>query len=244
MINIVCVKYGTKYDHTWVNRLYKMVKENCSLPFIFYCMTDNTDYLDPYIETIYIDHSLDLDSYWWKMCIFDNIYAFNDVPTIYFDLDTIIQKNIDYFATEIYDPKKLAIPYTEVVPWQEINDPYQKDAPTGVNSSIMIFNPRESNVIRNAFMDNMDYNILRYHGVCRYLWGTHQHLFKYMEFGKDWYMHMKRPQVHYRQTDKYKKYSVKPAGYHMPEATVAMLNGLEKQRHREMVLEFFSPYFI
>ena len=64
-----------------------------------------------------------------------------------------------------------------------------------------------------------------------------------MEFAKDWYMHMKRPQVHYRQTDKFKKYAMKPAGYHMPDATVAMLNGLEKQRHREMVLEFFSPYF-
>ena len=40
-INIITIKWGTKYNHTYPNRLYKECKEKCSFDFEFYCVTDN-----------------------------------------------------------------------------------------------------------------------------------------------------------------------------------------------------------
>jgi len=237
MINIVCVKYGTKYDHTYPNRLYQMVKYNCSFPFIFYCMTDNTDYLNPYIETININKSYDLDSYWWKLTIFDNIYAF-DAPTIFFDLDVILQNNIDYFFTELYDPEKITIPFIGAYP-REL-DAYP-DSPTEVNSSIMIFKPSKMISVKEDFLDDVDFNIIKYRGVCRYLWANHQDKFKFLDWGKDYYMCFKRPVV----ADKewLHKHKVKGFGYHMPEVTVALLNGMESDRHRKIAMEYFENLY-
>ena len=245
MINIVCVKYGTKYDHTWVNRLYKMVKKNCSLPFIFYCMTDNTDYLDAYIETIDIDHSLELDSFWWKLTIFNNIYAF-DAPTIFLDLDVIIQNNIDYYMTELFDEHKLTIPYIGVVQSVLENNVYMEDAyphPAGVNSSIMIFRPSKMKLILDNFMSDMDYNILKYRGVCRYLWSEHQDIFSFMEHGKDWYSYEKRYKVFTDNFEKYKKNINQDGRLWLPKVPVALLNGLTNDNQRKRVLNKFG-YFV
>ena len=41
MINIVCVKWGTKYGPEYVNVLRAMIKRNLSLPHRFICFTDN-----------------------------------------------------------------------------------------------------------------------------------------------------------------------------------------------------------
>ena len=246
MINVVCVKYGTKYDHTWPNRLYKMVEKNCSLPFIFYCVTDNTDYLNPYIETIDVDHSLELDSFWWKLTIFDNIYAF-DAPTIFLDLDVIIQNNIDYFMTEIFDEDKLTIPYSGVMQTILEDNLLWHDAypyPCGVNSSIMIFRPSKMKQIFDNFMLDMDYNILKYRGVCRYLWGEHQDIFSFMEYGKDWYSYIKRYKPFKDNYEEYKKYLTKDDEIFMPHLPVVLLNGLKNDEQRKNVLNKFSEYFV
>jgi hypothetical protein len=245
MINIVCVKYGTKYDHTWVNRLYKMVEENCSLPFIFYCMTDNTDYLDAYIETIDIDHSLELDSFWWKLTIFNNIYAF-DAPTIFLDLDVVIQNNIDYYMTKLFNEDKLTIPYTGVLKNYLMDGIWYEDAyhhAAGVNSSIMIFKPSKMKIILDNFMVDMDYNILKYRGVCRYLWGEHRDLFNLMEHGKDWYSYMKKYKVYIDDYNNYEKYRTKDGMLWMPHVPVVLLNGLENDNQRKRVLNRFG-YFV
>ena len=38
---ILCVKWGDKYDRTYVEKLKNQCDNNCSLPFNFYCLTDN-----------------------------------------------------------------------------------------------------------------------------------------------------------------------------------------------------------
>jgi hypothetical protein len=37
---ILCVKWGTKYDD-YVEKLKSQIEKNCSVPFNFYCITDN-----------------------------------------------------------------------------------------------------------------------------------------------------------------------------------------------------------
>ena len=41
MNTILCVKWGDKYDHTYVEKLKEQCEQNCSVPFNFYCLTDN-----------------------------------------------------------------------------------------------------------------------------------------------------------------------------------------------------------
>ena len=43
MINntIICVKWGQKYSREYVEKLKKQCEDNCSIPFNFYCLTDN-----------------------------------------------------------------------------------------------------------------------------------------------------------------------------------------------------------
>lgn len=42
-LTIVCANVGDKWSPVWVERLYRMVEENCSVPFEFRCITDRPD---------------------------------------------------------------------------------------------------------------------------------------------------------------------------------------------------------
>ena len=41
MNNIFCIKWGDKYDDSYVEKLKKQCEKNCSVDFNFYCFTDN-----------------------------------------------------------------------------------------------------------------------------------------------------------------------------------------------------------
>jgi len=38
---ILCIKWGDKYDDSYVEKLKEQCEDNCSVPFNFYCLTDN-----------------------------------------------------------------------------------------------------------------------------------------------------------------------------------------------------------
>src|SRR5690554_2279698 len=42
-VNIICIKWGTKYGSDYVNKLYSMVSRNISIPYRFVCLTDDAD---------------------------------------------------------------------------------------------------------------------------------------------------------------------------------------------------------
>ena len=46
MTNFYCLKWGTKYNRFYVNRLFNSLKEHYDDPFSFTCLTDNTVGLD------------------------------------------------------------------------------------------------------------------------------------------------------------------------------------------------------
>ena len=50
-VNVICMKWGEKYDSSYVNILYNMVDRNLKRPFRFVCFTDNKSGLSNSIES-------------------------------------------------------------------------------------------------------------------------------------------------------------------------------------------------
>ncbi len=95
-INVVCLKWGDKYSADYVNRLYSMVKRNITIPFDFYCITENDKDIDKNIIIKPIPN-IDLEGWWFKITLFQkNAYGFKGGERVIFiDLDMVIIDNID-----------------------------------------------------------------------------------------------------------------------------------------------------
>jgi len=98
-LTIICVlKSGGAYTTEHVVRLFERVKQNTTLDYNFCCLTD----IGHEFENRYLDFSqiniiplfFDYKGWWSKIELFDS----NCIPgkrIVYFDLDTLIVKNID-----------------------------------------------------------------------------------------------------------------------------------------------------
>jgi hypothetical protein len=95
-INIVCVKWGTKYGAEYVNRLYAAVQRHTTVEHQFHCYTDNTTGLNSNIVTHPLPNN-ELEGWWNKMYLFnrDNGFVLGE-RIFYIDLDTLITGNIDH----------------------------------------------------------------------------------------------------------------------------------------------------
>ncbi len=259
MVNVICVKWGDKYNSEDVNRLYKMVSKNLTRPFSFYCLTEDFRGLQKEIITLNIDHELFLDSYWWKMCIFDKALYREDAPTLYLDLDTIIQKNIDHFF-DMIEKNKIRSCYTDILD-QDIGEELAPDGSKFkhralINSSIMGFIPSTVHDVFEKFISLSDYYILEYQGVCRYLTKEESDRLSFFYWKKDWYSantihqdaHNKiihdlpgffskyRKQI-LRENDRPLKY------YYMPEVPICILNSSKFKGIYDELLEIFFKYY-
>lgn len=95
MLNIVCVKTGTKYGPEYVNILFDMVRRNLpeGTPGKFVCFTDDPDGLSEGIESRALP--ADLKTWWAKLYLFAPETFETGDRIIYFDLDTIITGPLD-----------------------------------------------------------------------------------------------------------------------------------------------------
>ena len=111
MTNFYCLKWGTKYNRLYVNRLFNSLKENYDYPFRFTCLTDNHVGLDKdiIIDTIPTDFDQFPRTQIFtseKMCYF-NRYKDVPGPKAWFDLDILIQNNI----TELINKEKKKVTF-------------------------------------------------------------------------------------------------------------------------------------
>lgn len=107
MLNVVCINAGNYQGRgvEYVNNLYRMVKENLTVPFNFVCFTD--DYHPDkmakesgYSEGVYIDAlpNPEFTGWWHKISLFKpGLFPAGD-RVLYIDLSTVIMGNIDDFA--------------------------------------------------------------------------------------------------------------------------------------------------
>jgi len=101
MHNVICMKWGSKFPHTYVNRLYGMVKRNLTVPFRFICFTDNDKNIRSEVEIQPLPE-LDLPNNspergWRKLTVFQENFGGLKGKTLFLDLDVVIVDNIDCF---------------------------------------------------------------------------------------------------------------------------------------------------
>jgi len=92
MINVVCVKWGDLYSSEYVNKLYRAVKRNTTLPFRFICFTENSNGVIPEVEIR--PFIVPLTGWWNKVYLF-SVECGLEGRVFYVDLDTVIAGNID-----------------------------------------------------------------------------------------------------------------------------------------------------
>lgn len=122
-VNVICMKWGTKYGPEYVNRLYGMVARNLTLPFRFVCFTDDVAGIREEVETRPLP-SLDLpeglpERGWMKLATFQPELGGLQGVTLFLDLDVVIVDSIDEFFS--YDAE-FAICYDEKKKRQRIGN--------------------------------------------------------------------------------------------------------------------------
>ena len=90
MVNVYCVKVGTKYDRSFVEKLKSSIEKHFTIEHKFYCLTDKVekDYDIP------VTHP-ELRGVFHKLTLFQ--FTGN---CLYFDLDIDINDKIDFLASE------------------------------------------------------------------------------------------------------------------------------------------------
>jgi len=101
MYNVACVKWGTKFDADYVNKLYAGVKRNTTLPFIFYCFTENQEGLHHDIVPVELLHP-EIEGWWQKLYLFSGNLPDNAPKgrVLFIDLDTLVVSNIDHYLKQ------------------------------------------------------------------------------------------------------------------------------------------------
>ena len=96
LVNVVCLKWGTKYGYDYVNRLYSMVQRNLRIPHRFICLTEDPENLASGIETCPLEHP-ELTGWWHKLTLFQRRFHDLEGPTLFLDLDIVIVDRLEPF---------------------------------------------------------------------------------------------------------------------------------------------------
>lgn len=101
MLNVVCVRQGTKYSPDYVTKLYAMVARNITrgVEGRFICFTDQPDEYPGLIITKSLPP--DTTGWWSKLYLFSSGLFDDGDRILYFDLDTVIVGDLD--AISQYD---------------------------------------------------------------------------------------------------------------------------------------------
>jgi hypothetical protein len=107
MARFYCLKWGSKYSHVYVNRLYNSLKKHYHKGFDMHCLTDNSVGINPEINIEPIptewEHYPRTQIFTSeKMCYFNDQRAWIKGPKAWFDLDILIQADI----TKLIDAPK------------------------------------------------------------------------------------------------------------------------------------------
>lgn len=98
MVNVICMRWGTKFGPEYPNRLHAMVARHLSLPHRFVCMTDDPIGLAPGIEARPLpdfDDPGGPERGWRKISTFRRPLFDLTGPTLFLDLDIVIVGSID-----------------------------------------------------------------------------------------------------------------------------------------------------
>lgn len=232
--NVICVKWGDKFSSDDVNRLYRMVKRNVSLPFTFYCMTEDPSGIDPDVNIIPLNLKLDLRAWWWKICLFENNIVPGDV-NVYFDLDVVIQNNIDHFFN--VGNKIKIIDHSEKDGLYPISGDH--GSVTYYNSSILAWKNNTASDIFSLFFVNSALYRKVYVGLDRFLFNEISNNRFVAWEDNDYYFRTKQGQD-IIPNDKIPHSWGSIAAYFYPEKNVCVFN----QSHEPKFYKGYEDYFL
>lgn len=109
-VNVICIKWGTRYSPEYVNKLYNMVKRNTSYDVNFYCFTENSQDLNENIivKPIHDVNTIEEYKYYYRKeagLSDDNLGGLKGERVFFFDLDIVIISNLDEFFDYPQDDK-------------------------------------------------------------------------------------------------------------------------------------------
>ncbi|MGV7234712.1 MAG: hypothetical protein ACQ9ET_00495, partial [Nitrosomonadaceae bacterium] len=99
--NIVCLKWGSLYDSSYVNKLYQGIKRNTSCEFQLHCFTDDPTGIDPNITTHTLPQEEEIHGWWHKLYLFSDSIDIEG-RVLYMDLDTLITGSLDEMLLHDY----------------------------------------------------------------------------------------------------------------------------------------------
>lgn len=223
MVNVICVKWGDLYSYKFVNRLRYMVDTNTTVPYKFYCLTDDPTDIEDGIEIIPIPKEPKLEVWWNKMFLFkDGLLP--EGKYVFFDLDVVIQNNIDEILN--YEPD--GVSFVKRVWDAEIIDPRWS---CSNNSSIIIWKTGQAQYIWDYFMDDVKLTLAKYKGIDLFI---HYEGLKYNLLPKEWvysYLYGAKPLSPPRFVGKY-----------YPEYMVCLFNAVYKELQVGRLKKRSSPY--
>lgn len=154
-VNIVCMKWGTRYPANYVNILFRSIDRNLSRSFRFLCITDDTGDLLPGIETCAIPPNPGVVGPTWpnvflKLALIEDGFADLSGPTLFLDLDLLVLGPIDCFFD--YHPGEYCIIHN----WIELRKQLFRPRPNIGNSSIFRFDAGKSQHIHDTFMEEIE----------------------------------------------------------------------------------------
>lgn len=147
MINVVCLKWGSKYSVDYVNRLYGMVERNLKEDFCFYCMTENAEGIRAEVNILPLP-DLGLKGWWYKLYLFNEDFYGLTGDVLFLDLDVVITGSLDGLVN--YQRDKFCI------------SPDEKNG--DYNSSVMRFKLGSRPYVWNAFWDQREVIVAKMHG--------------------------------------------------------------------------------
>ena len=159
---IVCLKHGTLYSADYVNRLYNMVKRNCTLDYEFVCLTDDPKGINSNVKILPLPGGI--AGWWCKPYMFSKDLPLNGT-VLYMDLDVVISSNIDKLIT--WQPNQWCTirDFTRVMrpKWQKYN------------SSVVRFKTGDLDFVWTEYEKNKVEIQKRLHGDQDWLWEATRH---------------------------------------------------------------------
>lgn len=187
-VNILTLKWGTRYGPHYVNRLAAGVRRHLTLPYRFVCFTDDKSGLAEGIEAHPLP-SLDLPdrlnpSTWLKLALFGDDLAGLKGQSMFLDLDLLVTDNIDCFFD--YRPDKICIIHN----WIERRKELFRGRPNIGNSSVFRFRSGESQHVVDQYNSERDWAIANFFPPQTYL--THCIKERMAFWPEDWVRSFKR----------------------------------------------------
>ena len=171
MINIITIKWGTKYSSEHPNKIYRDCLVKCDFDFNFYCITDDAIGLHKDIIALpmpthsglnyndFIDDHLERKTLLWDR---PKLYMFTDFDfkgtNIFLDLDAEVKEDLTYLTT-LPDDKPWIIDMWWKKNWK---DNWDKLWNGRINSSIMVWRDDQCADVYDAVMTNQQENFDKY----------------------------------------------------------------------------------